>query len=142
MKKGCNVFISPEYANIIALKIKKRVLELMKKNKLISILDSIDLIYEDDYEFFESDIKKNKALYKMSYDFYKEVESLLKIGCLVRDIEKGYVDMFSEINGKQYFLCWNVNENRVEHWHELNEECESRKKIVYNLDKENQKNMK
>jgi len=129
MKKRCRYFASFDVAAKLVPKIRARATELVKKGRLISILDSIELLYEDDYDFFETDIKKNKALYKMSLDFYNGVEKLFKMGCILRDSEKGYVDIFCQDGERTYFLCYNINEKEICHWHELDEECTDRKKI-------------
>ena len=105
------------------------------KNQLLSILDSIELIYQDEYEYFDTDIKKNKAIYKLSYDFYKDVEKLFQLHCVVKDIDKGFVDIFTQVNDQVYLFCWNVHEDKVDHWHEVFEDCCDRKSLALKVNK-------
>jgi hypothetical protein len=38
---------------------------------------------------------------------------------LIKDIERGLVDFPAVIGGREVFLCWEKDEETIEHWHEL-----------------------
>jgi hypothetical protein len=42
-------------------------------------------------------------------------------GLVVRDIDRGLVDFPSLSDGEEIFLCWERGEDRVAHWHGLEE---------------------
>jgi hypothetical protein len=46
-----------------------------------------------------------------------EVERLAAEGILLRDPETGLVDFPGEVEGRQVFLCWRPDEERVAFWH-------------------------
>ncbi len=43
---------------------------------------------------------------------------LSSIGCEVKDYERGCVDFPAVRDGREIYLCWRLNEERVSHWHE------------------------
>jgi hypothetical protein len=43
---------------------------------------------------------------------------LTSIGCEVKDYERGCVDFPAVRDGREIYLCWRLNEDRVTHWHE------------------------
>jgi hypothetical protein len=38
---------------------------------------------------------------------------------LIKDVERGLVDFPALIGGREVFLCWELGEERVEFWHDL-----------------------
>jgi len=58
--------------------------------------------------------------------YIKEVESL---GCFVEEFKRGIVNFPSLYHGRKVFLCWHPEEEKVSHWHELDETFNDRVKI-------------
>ncbi len=50
-------------------------------------------------------------------------------GCLLKDLEKGLVDFYSIRGGDIVFLCWMEGEERITHWHALQEGFAGRREI-------------
>lgn len=44
-------------------------------------------------------------------------EHLEELDLLVRDLEAGLIDFPSLRDGREVYLCWQVEENEVGHWH-------------------------
>lgn len=44
---------------------------------------------------------------------------LAALGLLVKDYELGLIDFPSELEGRPICLCWELSEERVGHWHEI-----------------------
>jgi hypothetical protein len=42
-----------------------------------------------------------------------------QLGIALRDIERGLIDFPALASGRQVWLCWQLGETRVDHWHEL-----------------------
>lgn len=64
---------------------------------------------------------------------FLEVQRLLsklnEAGIVVRDVDRGLVDFPSLREGQEVYLCWELGEDRVEHWHDLDSGYRSRRPI-------------
>jgi hypothetical protein len=47
-----------------------------------------------------------------------EVERIAGDGIILRDAESGLVDFPAERDGRVIYLCWQLGEDRVAHWHD------------------------
>jgi len=47
------------------------------------------------------------------------IEGVQSRGCLVKDISRGLVDFYALSGDRLIFLCWQLGERSVEHWHTL-----------------------
>lgn len=52
-----------------------------------------------------------------------------RIGIEVKDLENGIVDFPSLREGRIVYLCWHLDEETVEHWHELDDGYAGRRLI-------------
>jgi hypothetical protein len=54
---------------------------------------------------------------------FLEVRRLLtevnEIGVVVRDVDRGLVDFPALIGGREAYLCWELGEDEVAYWHDL-----------------------
>ncbi len=54
---------------------------------------------------------------------FLEVRRLLgaieEAGIVLRDIDRGLVDFPAVIDGREVYLCWELGEDDVAHWHDL-----------------------
>lgn len=48
----------------------------------------------------------------------------------IKDIQRGLVDFPAIIGGKEVFLCWEQDEDDVEHWHDLETGFSGREKLL------------
>ena len=113
-------------------KIKKFLLKLQNLKKAIDAIESVRIDpREIDYEeVIETNTKLNKEFHKLSYEFYKELESLGKIGCVLKDLGQGLVDFYCKFEGRDIFLCWKLGEEKIKAWHEVDSGFAGRKPIV------------
>jgi hypothetical protein len=44
---------------------------------------------------------------------------LTEAGIVVRDVDRGLIDFPSIIEGREVYLCWQLGEDRVAWWHDL-----------------------
>ena len=49
----------------------------------------------------------------------KGIEGVQSRGCLVKDVARGLVDFYALSGDRLIFLCWQLGERSVEHWHTL-----------------------
>jgi len=47
------------------------------------------------------------------------VSAVQRRGCLVKDLDRGLVDFYALSGDRLVFLCWQVGEPEVTHWHTL-----------------------
>jgi hypothetical protein len=47
----------------------------------------------------------------------EELEGLIALGIVLRDAESGLVDFPARMDGREVFLCWRPDEDRVGYWH-------------------------
>jgi hypothetical protein len=45
------------------------------------------------------------------------VDRVIGLGCLVKDLDTGLVDFLALREGEPVFLCWQLGEPRITHWH-------------------------
>ncbi len=56
-------------------------------------------------------------------------ERIEKIGAQVKDLDIGLIDFLTIYDGREVFLCWKFGEERIEHWHGIDEGFRGRKPI-------------
>jgi hypothetical protein len=47
------------------------------------------------------------------------LESIEQSGLVLRDIDRGLVDFPAMLDGREIYLCWELGEDEVAYWHEL-----------------------
>ena len=55
----------------------------------------------------------------LAEEILKGVESVQRRGCLVKDIARGLLDFYALSGDRLIFLCWQLGEPEVGHWHTL-----------------------
>lgn len=48
-----------------------------------------------------------------------QMERVEKLGVVVKDFDRGLLDFPSIHNGREVFLCWELDEEDIEFWHDL-----------------------
>ena len=59
----------------------------------------------------------------------KGVQELHAKGVVVKDVDRGLVDFYSLMGDRLVFLCWQVSEPEVSHWHPLQDGFAGRQQI-------------
>jgi hypothetical protein len=52
------------------------------------------------------------------------------LGIMLRDIERGLIDFPALVSGRQVWLCWELGEDRIAFWHELDTGYGSRRPLI------------
>jgi len=112
-------------------KVNRLVRKLMKLNKTIALLNSIEIDTRDlSFEQFQNVTRVNKQYHRLSYEFYKLLEELENIGCILKDVEQGLVDFYSSFEGRDIFFCWKLGEKEIRYWHEIRAGFNGRQPII------------
>jgi hypothetical protein len=57
------------------------------------------------------------------------VEGIHELGGIVKDLDEGLVDFLAKRGDEDVLLCWQVGEDRISHWHGLEEGFSGRKPL-------------
>ncbi len=57
------------------------------------------------------------------------VSGIHRRGCLVKDLDRGLVDFYALSGDRLVYLCWQVGEADVSHWHPLDGGFQGRQRI-------------
>jgi len=63
-------------------------------------------------------------------DFQATLKAFEQVGCLLKDLDGGLIDFYAMRGGEMVFLCWKDGEDRVGHWHRLEEGFPGRQPIA------------
>ncbi|MBS3131842.1 DUF2203 domain-containing protein [Candidatus Woesearchaeota archaeon] len=112
--------------------VEKLIIKLRRLDRTLDMVESIDVETEEEesYSHLRSMTRLNKHFHKMSYDFYRSLEELENMGCIVKDIDNGIVDFYYRFEDRDVFLCWKLGEKEVSHWHEVFAGFQSRQPIL------------
>ena len=119
MKKILKKYFTLKQAEKLIPKVERKILKLMELNRIITLLNTVNVAYEEEFEGLSDELQRNKENHKASYEFYREIEKLLELGVIVKELEQGIVDFYSIYEGREIFLCWKLGEREIEFWHEL-----------------------
>jgi len=102
---------------------------LVRLNQTLSLLDTVEVELEDEYQDLVSNTRMSKRFHKLSFDFYRLFEKILDMGIIVKDLNKGLIDFYSACDGREIFLCYEMDEKDIKYWHELFDGYEERKPV-------------
>lgn len=84
----------------------------------------------------ENDASREPALRQRDADvataldrFQTLIEEMEALGGTVKDYERGMIDFYGEVDGEIVYLCWKRGEDRICHWHRLEEGFGKRRAI-------------
>ena len=66
---------------------------------------------------------------RMGESIGKGVQELHAKGVMLKDLDRGLVDFYSLMGDRLVFLCWQVSEPEVSHWHSLEDGFSGRQQI-------------
>jgi hypothetical protein len=120
-----------EEAELILPKVEKIIRKVVKLNRALDLLSTIEIeVFDDDFENIGKITKANKHFHKLSYDFYHGIEKLEDMGCVVKDYEFGIINFYHQLGSRDIFLCWTLGEKQISYWHEIEEESSEKKPII------------
>ncbi len=61
------------------------------------------------------------------------IAELTDLGIKVNRIEEGFIDFPATRLGQSIFLCWQIGEQEVAHWHLIDQDCSQRQKVDLEL---------
>jgi len=112
-------------------KVEKAMAEAVKLNKVLDLLSSIEIeVYDENQDDLKKVTKLNKQFHMLSFKFYRNMEILEDMGCIVKDLDIGLVDFYSRFEGKEILLCWKLGEKGIKYWHDVEAGYAGRRPIM------------
>ncbi len=71
-----------------------------------------------------------KEHHQLSARLFDLLESLERLGVVIKNFDTGLVDFPCRFEDRDIYLCWQLGERRIQHWHVLQEGFAGRKPIV------------
>ena len=125
-----------EEANRVAAEIRPRLERLVMKKREFGRIEQrleILLVATSDAAPENPDTLELRSLEekrrRLGESIGKGVQELHAKGVLVKDIDRGLVDFHSLMGDRLVFLCWQVAEPDVSHWHALEDGFTGRQSI-------------
>ena len=122
------VYLRLDEARLLLPSLTKILSSLQTVQKHLELLSGIEV--ENEGEDIGLDVvisDMNAQYYRKLYLFHRYVGLLLAKGAVLKDIELGLVDFYSQHEGRDILLCWKIGERDILHWHELEEGFVGRK---------------
>ena len=69
------------------------------------------------------------GLERTATEINERIQQVHELGCEVKDLDTGLLDFRSEREGREVYLCWQLGEERIAWWHELNTGFASRQPL-------------
>ncbi|MDP4012843.1 MAG: DUF2203 domain-containing protein [Candidatus Nanoarchaeia archaeon] len=138
-------YFTIEKAEGIIPELSSKIDRVKKLNQGIKVLEASQKLVEEDLhiEFedqalmhFQSYTKLYKNLHKLYYEFYKELDEIESLGCILKGLEPALVDFLFKFEGRDVFLCWREGEEKIQHWHEIESGYDNRHPIFKIKEKE------
>ncbi|VVB76293.1 Uncharacterised protein [uncultured archaeon] len=124
------IYFSLRQANELVKRIRKDVELLSDLNEQLSMLDNTKIEFDDDsLENFLLEVELNRHFHEKNVEMYSLLGSLIRQGCVVRDLEKMEIDFYSKHSEKEIVLCWRPSEEHVMFWHYPKEGLEKRRSV-------------
>jgi hypothetical protein len=128
-------FFSPEKANALIPRLSPLVEELLRKRRdlAIKLLESDPALRVPPPSLRSSRLAGLRSPFppprfgELKSEIVRLIHRIESLGCIVKDIDLGLVDFPSTRSGEPIYLCWKAGEERIAHWHALDEGFSERK---------------
>jgi len=105
------IFFTPKQANELLPEVKETVA------RIIAIKKDADGVKDDD--------EMTDTMERLE----KEIQKLEELGCVLKDMSIGLIDLPAVRLGTRVWLCWKLGEENVSFWHGLHEGYRERKAV-------------
>ena len=127
-------YFTPEQVEELIPIVRKKIRRLQRLQQAVALIEDFEIEAEDEELEYHYNFQLEKEFHRLNYQFYCQLESIEKLGAIVKDIEWGVVDFPCQFQGREILLCWQLGEPQLQFWHELEDGYENRQPIV-NLNK-------
>jgi len=76
------------------------------------------------------ELSEKRALRNQTNEKIREaITRIQDTGCVLKDLDEGLVDFPTVREGREVYLCWKIGEERIGHWHGMDEGFAGRKPL-------------
>lgn len=130
------VVFTAEEANRLLEEIRPRVERLVEAkrefDRVQSELDVLSLVVSGAAPD-NPDARELKRLHERRHELAEKishgVSAIHRRGCVVKDLDRGLVDFYALSGDRLVFLCWQLGEAEISHWHTLEGGFSTRQKL-------------
>ena len=73
--------------------------------------------------------KHTATILRETARFEEILERIAARGCHLKSLDPGLVDFPHLREGREVYLCWRINENKIHYWHEIEDGFEGRQRL-------------
>jgi hypothetical protein len=117
-------FFAVEEANLELARLRQWLPRLQARRRRLDVvqqkLAELTVKAAADGNLLEEEVHSTQREAKrLTQEVDKLIARIHDLGCELKDIEQGLVDFPSLREGREVYLCWQLGEERVAFWHEL-----------------------
>jgi hypothetical protein len=83
----------------------------------------------DSAKFMEK-LQEDDTIARVIKELQELVQEIHDLGCICKGVEQGLVDFPCSLGDEIVFLCWQYGEERVSHWHRIEEGFAGRRPLL------------
>lgn len=95
----------------------QRIELLRRRSQKVVRRDQLD---PDSAKFMEK-LQEDDTIARVIKELQELVQEIHDLGCICKGVEQGLVDFPCSLGDEIVFLCWQYGEERVSHWHRIEE---------------------
>ncbi len=124
------IYFSLSEANEMIQKIKPLLNNVTTLREELNLLDNTKIEFEDEkVENYLLEVELNKSFHEKNLKLYQIIEELIKLGCIVKNIDEMEIDFYSRLQNREITFCWSPGEEKIFYWHYPHEEKKMRRPI-------------
>lgn len=115
---------TPEKANALLPRLRQLLPHMQARKRQLDQVQRklVDLAIRaaGDGRLAEKELKSaEQQAERLSGEIDKMLEQIHALGCQVKDINEGIVDFPARHEGQRVYLCWQLGEEKVAFWHDI-----------------------
>lgn len=111
-------------------KIRPMLKEINLLREELDLLDNTKIEFEDEkVENYLLEVELNKNFHEKNLRLYQIIGDLIKMGCIVKNIDNLEIDLYSKLENKDITFCWSPGQEKIFYWHFPHEEKKRRRPI-------------
>ncbi|MBI4361763.1 MAG: DUF2203 domain-containing protein [Euryarchaeota archaeon] len=112
-------YLSLEEARATLPGVQRHLLRLQELHRDLGVLRGLAFEFPDPWENHAAQVRASREMHRKAAEYYGELEAILELGAMVKDIPRGLIDFYSLDGGQEVLLCWMQGEEDIGFFHDL-----------------------